>query len=72
MKDHRVRPASCPHCEKVLDGALTWIGDDDRGPAPNDATVCINCGTILIYTDDLRLRLATALEIAEVAEALSA
>lgn len=66
----RVLSSSCPNCHKVLDGA-TGVDDggvnDDLMPDPGDATVCLYCGHLCIYGNDLRLRHPTSGEMSEIA-----
>ena len=59
--DFRVPLAHCPTCNHKLDAASN--PEDDRPPAPGDATICIKCATVLIYLPDMSLRLATQEEI---------
>lgn len=40
--------------------------DDDAVPAPGDCTICIHCGYLMAYTDDLTFRELTDEELAEV------
>jgi len=55
----------CLACGKLLDGA-TGINDDAH-PDPDDWTVCIYCGHIMVFTRDLMLRNPTATEIRQIA-----
>jgi hypothetical protein len=72
MKKHftgqarRVPWSSCTGCGKRVDGA-TPIDDKTATPDPGDVTVCIYCGHIMAYADDLQLRNLTAVEMHEVA-----
>lgn len=52
---HDTMPNRCPTCEHVLEAA-TGITTDDA-PKPGDVTLCIYCAAILVFTDDLRVRL---------------
>lgn len=48
-------PASrCPACGQINDMA-TSVGADAK-PEPGDATICIRCGHIAVFADDLALR----------------
>lgn len=38
----------------------------DTAPEAGDFSICINCGAVLIFDRDLRLRIATEAEITEV------
>ena len=59
--DRQVPPSSCTNCGKVMDGA-TCIGADSA-PEPGDASVCLNCGHIMAYGDDLKMRNLTDAEV---------
>jgi len=60
----RVPPGNCLRCGAPFDGwtGVGRKGDVPRAPQPGDATVCIECGTAMIYTADLRLRWPTVTE----------
>lgn len=58
----RMPPSTCPSCGKWLDGAAT-IGESCEPPNPGDITLCIGCGTVMIFDIALKLRAATQLEI---------
>src|SRR5258707_1048262 len=51
---HRLPGSDCPSCRKPLDAA-TGINGDVR-PAPGDVTVCLYCGHIMVFADDLTVR----------------
>jgi hypothetical protein len=55
--------SSCPQCGKRFDRASSVINDHAR-PSPGDFSLCIACGTVLRFTDDLSVRLATHDEVA--------
>jgi hypothetical protein len=66
---HILPPSRCPNCGKVLDAAT---GVDEKGlhqrlPAAGDFTVCIGCGHIMVFANDLTLRNPTAAEMREIA-----
>lgn len=48
----RIEAHPCPACNAKLDRA-TCITDPGAGPSPDDVTVCLHCGTWLVFTDDL-------------------
>ena len=52
-----VKVTHCPTCNIQL-SAATGMLDDEWVARPKDMSVCINCGEILTFTDDLDLRLA--------------
>jgi len=48
--------SKCINCGKLLDG-VSAVGDDVSGrPEPGDFSICIECGTIMVFGDDLQLR----------------
>ena len=61
-KDYRLPESRCPNCDYKLDGATVAHGED-VAPQTGDASACLNCGQLLIYTDGTLLRQATAGEI---------
>ena len=44
---------NCPHCGKMLDSATNM--EDDTLPKPKDLSVCIGCGGLNYYSDDMAL-----------------
>ena len=57
LRDTRTPKSNCPFCLHKLDAAMS--GDPahpDVMPKPGDFSVCISCASILVFTDDLRLR----------------
>ena len=52
-----VKTTHCPTCNIKLNAA-TGVLDSEWIVRPTDMTICINCGEILTFTDDLDLRLA--------------
>jgi len=59
--DFRVPAHNCPVCNHILDAASH--PEHDKPPAPEDATICIKCATVLIYNADMSLRVAQQNEI---------
>jgi hypothetical protein len=64
-KTQRVPPSKCLNCGRVHD-ACTGI-DGAVTPHPGDVTICLMCGHIMSYDDDLRLVQLTAEQINMVA-----
>jgi hypothetical protein len=50
----RLPAALCLHCRQPLDAATDAVGDNR--PSPGDATICMYCGTIAVFADDMTLR----------------
>lgn len=61
----RVPVSRCLDCGERLDHAMDTDGDDK--PMPGDATICIHCGHIMAFADDLTLRQLTNDEMQQVA-----
>lgn len=51
---HRTPTDHCPACEYKLDAATSAAGDGAK-PSAGDVSLCINCGALLEYTDDLHV-----------------
>jgi hypothetical protein len=49
-----VPPSPCPSCFKVMDRATDGLRGGGR-PRPGDVTVCINCGALLRFGEQLQL-----------------
>lgn len=47
---------NCPGCGYKIDCATSVDGDSDVLPSPNDFTVCLDCGHICRFNEDLTLR----------------
>lgn len=59
--DRHMPLAVCLGCGKKIDGA-TYVGEEDQAPDPDDITVCIYCGHIQAYAENLSLRELTPVE----------
>lgn len=59
-KDHLIRKNTCSICHHQLDGA-TQINGINK-PKPGDVSLCIECGNIAIFGNDLELRQPTSEE----------
>lgn len=62
---HRVPDTICVNCGKALNGATLTVGD--AAPSAGDLSMCLYCGHLMAYTDDLTLRNLTRQEMHEVA-----
>ncbi len=54
---------ACPVCAKVLDAVSSE--DPEAQPGPGSLTVCVPCQSLLVFTDDMRLRQMTRAEFEE-------
>jgi hypothetical protein len=57
----RVPVSICPACGAENDGA-SEIGGKGR-PSPGDASVCLSCGHLAVFREDMRLRDPTVTEL---------
>jgi len=60
----RLPEAECLRCRKKVDAA-SCIADDGAAPEPGDVTICIFCGYLMTFADDLSFRELTEEEILE-------
>jgi RNase P subunit RPR2 len=66
--DREMPPSACTNCRYVMDMATSISErDDDPQPEPGAFTICIQCGHIMRFADDLSLRDLTDEEIVMVA-----
>jgi len=70
MKDHELPPSQCPRCFAHLDRAGE-IDDKAKRPGPDDLTICLHCGGILMFDADMKLIFAPDEKITLEAYALS-
>jgi RNase P subunit RPR2 len=61
----RIKASYCSSCKKVLDG--TSCVDDEDKPKSGDITICLYCGNLMAFNDDLILRQLTEGETSMVA-----
>jgi hypothetical protein len=67
----KVLPISfCPNCKHQLDRA-TSTTQKGAFPVPGDFTVCIDCASVLVFTQDLYLRKPTEADWGSVTPELS-
>jgi C4-type Zn-finger protein len=64
-KSTRTPKCVCPSCGKVFDTATDATSDDV--PLPGDITICLHCGHVMAFKDDLTVRELTSEELHEVA-----
>lgn len=66
MRQRMLLPMSkCLDCGKQMDAASGLQGDPE--PRPNDVSVCLYCGHITAFAEDLTLRPLTDVEMIEIA-----
>ena len=61
-KGSRVPLSPCTSCGHKMDAA-TSAQNDGAIPSPGDVTVCINCGAMNQYADDMQLKSLTVFEL---------
>lgn len=59
--DHELPAFRCTACKKELDRAACV--DTEARPEPDDITICLTCGHIMAFADDLSLRDLTEVEM---------
>lgn len=58
---------ACLNCGEMMDGA-TAVGEEGRVmPSPGDVTVCLYCGHLMMFDDQLAFRNPSDAEIIELA-----
>jgi hypothetical protein len=60
MTDTFTPACRCPYCETKINGQMSTF--EDARPAPGDFTLCIICGKVLAFRDDLTVRRLTPAE----------
>jgi hypothetical protein len=65
MKTTKMPGARCTNCRCMVTAATDAF--DDNAPSPGDATVCLMCGHLMIFTKALQLRDPTDAEQIELA-----
>lgn len=53
----------CPTCSRKIDANANMSGPDDATPEPGDFAVCIFCGAVLIFNDQLERKIAKDADI---------
>ena len=61
----RVPVSRCPDCGYAMDAASPVSGNADEEPRPGDLSVCLDCGAVLVFTNELGMRVATLREMNE-------
>lgn len=63
MSAYKVPENACPACGHRLDGAMAHPSVEDVPPTPGDLSVCIACGSILRFLDDMALAEVSVFEL---------
>jgi hypothetical protein len=64
MVETRVPKCKCPSCGTELDAA-TDVLNRAATPNPGDITICLRCGLLMRFKDDMTLRQLTGKEMIE-------
>ena len=62
----RLPPELCSECSQLLDAA-SYIGDERVKPRPGDISLCIRCGHMTVFKDDMHRRELSDEEMHEMA-----
>lgn len=61
-KGKALAETSCPTCDYAADAA-TCVDKRDARPRVGDITLCLKCGEILIFDEDMKVRLPLVFEL---------
>lgn len=64
-QEHRLNASCCTACGRMCDAAMTI--DADESPQPGDVTVCLTCGHVMSFDNNLGLRELTSEEAYNIA-----
>lgn len=62
METYRTPLTVCWHCDRPLDAASP-PGEDEGKPVPGAVSLCMYCGAVAIFAEELALRPATKEEL---------
>lgn len=57
-----LKPFKCPACGKSANAALDTDPESPRPPEVGDLTICHKCRVILVFTEDLSVRVISDIE----------
>jgi DNA-directed RNA polymerase subunit RPC12/RpoP len=63
---HSIQLDACPYCGHQVDSASSLT--TPTPPEPEDVSICIQCGSLMIYDQSMRLRRTTDDELKELME----
>jgi phage FluMu protein Com len=55
----------CPSCGTITDSDSVAFGEDAK-PSPGDVSICLYCAKLLVFGDDLNLKLPTNKQLEEI------
>jgi len=56
MNDPHHYESNCPQCNYFMDASTSIDGDENVKPSPGDISLCIKCGAMLDFDDDMKLQ----------------
>ena len=65
LKSTPTPEVACPFCGHLLDMAMCSPSTPEATPSPGDLSLCINCGGLTIFTEDMGMRVPTDAEMAQ-------
>jgi hypothetical protein len=63
----RHKKSRCPSCRRDLSGYSSAPYEKQVTPRPGDITICLYCGHLLVFADDLTVRNPTDAEMTSLA-----
>lgn len=66
MQDHAATPCNCPYCHYKVDRCLNI--STAGPPKAGDFTLCIRCGNLSIFDSELKMRVPSEDDLAELAK----
>jgi hypothetical protein len=67
MEDNFIPPVKCPYCGYKMDAATGVFDGEGHSPTPGSISICLNCGKVAVFTEELGMRLPTPEEAIEFA-----
>jgi hypothetical protein len=65
IEDTRVPPSRCSSCQELMAGALGMT--PDKKPYPGAFSLCVTCGHIAVFAEELTLREPSSQEMISIA-----
>lgn len=68
MSEHITKASRCPECQQILNRASN-AGESTDQPQTGDVSICIKCGALLRFRDNMRVTKCNAEDMKELASA---
>ena len=65
---HRIPESACLGCGYKIDASGSPDGRPTKGPQPGNLSICLRCGAVMAYAEDLSLRPLTDDEVREISQ----